>query len=223
MVIDKNTRSQLGCKFPVSDVRHHRGPRWHKHFPLLSAIVLISMLLASCQRSGIQPTPTALPTAPTTTPQPTVTPLPPQSPQILSTSPQPGEELATDGAIVLRFDQEMDKASVENALSIEPALVSQVSWDDARTARIKPKTGTFLRDTLYQLVLTDTAKSASGLPVRGPIRFQAQTVGYLQVTDVAPSQGNTDVPIDNAVRVAFNRPVVPLTGLAQRSQLTNPL
>jgi len=43
------------------------------------------------------------------------------SPQIIASNPAPGEEVALDSPIALRFDQPMDQDSVEAAWAIEPA------------------------------------------------------------------------------------------------------
>ncbi|MCE5258156.1 MAG: Ig-like domain-containing protein [Chloroflexi bacterium] len=201
-------------------IRKRRPTRQPRLLTLIILVTLVSMMLSSCKAT---PAPEAEATAQPSVPAATATPLPPQPPKLLSMTPQTGEELAENGAIILRFDQAMDRASVEQALTFTPALVSQVSWENDSTLRITPKTGGFTRDTIYQLVITNTAKSSAGVAVKGPLRMQAQTVGFLEVSDVAPSRDNADVAIDSPIRVAFNRPVVPLLGLAEQAGLSVPL
>ncbi|MCX6092937.1 MAG: Ig-like domain-containing protein, partial [Candidatus Bipolaricaulota bacterium] len=43
-------------------------------------------------------------------------------PRVIETSPVRGEELAVDGTVALVFDRPMDRASVESAVNIVPAV-----------------------------------------------------------------------------------------------------
>ena len=48
-------------------------------------------------------------------------------------------------------------------------------------------------------------------------------MGFLQVTNTQPADGNQEVDADTTIAVVFNRPVVPLTGVEQQKDLPQPL
>ncbi len=92
---------------------------------IMLCLVLVAGLSLACRRQPATPTPTPLPT-----PTEIATPLPTEAaqpvdpavidwpPQVVYSSPAPGEESLLDGAITIRFDQPMDRASVEMAVQV---------------------------------------------------------------------------------------------------------
>ena len=70
---------------------------------------------------------------PTVTPLPTFTPMPLPPPRLLDHSPAPGEAQPLDAPLELIFDQPMDRATVEDAFVISPAVQGGLSWADDRT------------------------------------------------------------------------------------------
>ena len=151
------------------------------------------------------------------------TPLPPQAPRLLARIPARGEELAIDAPLVLRFDQEMDQASVEAALEIAPQVGGELRWSEVDELHFTPDAPGFQRDAVYQVTVGVEAKSSQGLALEAPIQFGFRTVGYLQVTDVFPIPDSQDVNAQSAIRVIFNRPVVPLVGVGEQQELPQPL
>ncbi|MFB0534599.1 MAG: hypothetical protein ACETWR_06425, partial [Anaerolineae bacterium] len=93
----------------------------------LCVIGLIAVLwnLRPAGLPSLKPTPTPLEAEALPTP----TPLPPQPPITVYRSPAPGEEQALEEPIVIAFDQPMDRASVEEAFSIEPEVEGRFSWE----------------------------------------------------------------------------------------------
>ena len=100
---------------------------------LLLVFLLIPLLLLACRRDPddeVTPTVPAVTEAPATEtppPAPTNTPVPVATvdvaditwpPQVIYSSPAPGEEVTLNGAITIRFDQPMDQASVESAFAV---------------------------------------------------------------------------------------------------------
>jgi len=69
--------------------------------------------------------PTATPAAPAATP----TPAEPFPPVVVQMSPQVGEELPLDGAVVLTFDQPMARDSVEKAFAIQPGASADGTFE----------------------------------------------------------------------------------------------
>ena len=173
---------------------------------------------ASAATAVIEPT-----AEPAATAKPTSKPLPPQPPRLVERTPAPGEELAPSEAIVLRFDQPMDEDSVDQAFSIEPKVPGKLSWDDPNTVRFVPQDAGFTRDSTYRINVGASARSATDLPLARPVELLFQTVGYLQVTNVLPADESTEVASDTAIRVFFNRPVVPLTSIQAQQDLPQPI
>ncbi len=65
--------------------------------------------------------------------------------------------------------------------------------------------------------------SAQGVALVEPYSFQFLTAGDLQVTQVFPSDGASDVASSAVITVIFNRPVVPLGMAEEEANLPNPL
>ncbi|MBS3784374.1 MAG: Ig-like domain-containing protein, partial [Anaerolineae bacterium] len=184
-------------------------------FDVLGLVTLLSLLLSAC---GPQMTPTPTETStPEPSPSPTaVLPTPPPgeaSPIIVQRTPEPGAELAPDGAIELVFDRAMDRASVEKALQISPSVAGSLAWADERTVRFKPARD-LKRNADYQLTVGSQATAADGESLKDDYRFSFRTVGYLAVSQVVPAPGSVDVEAESSITVMFNRPVVPLMAVS---------
>lgn len=140
---------------------------------------------------------------------PTPTPLPPLPPTLVDTDPMQGEELDPSGPLTLYFDQAMDRASVEAALSVEPAFAPTLTWVDDATLDLRPVTP-LPRDTGYRLTLAASARSAAGLTLREPFVLTLHTAAPLRVVQVVPEAETTEVDPGTLITVVFNRPVVAL-------------
>lgn len=158
----------------------------------------------------------------TATPAASPTPQPPHEPRLLRYAPARGEEQRVDAPIVLEFDQEMDPASVQAAFAIEPPVAGTWEWREGHLAHFKPQ-GEFARDETYRVTLAETAKNVLGMPLRAPVAFSFRTVGYLDVAAVFPAADSTQVATSSAIRVIFNRPVVPLSGVQDQAGLPTPV
>ncbi len=132
-----------------------------------------------------QPTATVRPTQPILSP----TPLPPLPPQVVLRSPTRGEEARTDASLMIRYDQPMEKGSVEQAFSISPDISGSFEWADDRTMLFWPANG-FERQTRYDVTISDVAHSAAGLAAELPYSFRFQTVGFLEVSQTLPADGD---------------------------------
>jgi hypothetical protein len=217
-------------------------PKWSKkmsqrRFVKLIILLLILPLLFSACRKEEEPTPTPQATAPaeqeaeaqptTAVNTPTTTVNYDWPPQVIYSSPEPGEEVMLDGAITVRFDQPMDKESVEAAFSIarneQPGQVSgSFSWPRPDTLIFTP-ISSLEREEQYAVHIADTAAAENGLPLRSAARFQVRTVGFLEVSQAIPEPGGSEVQTDAAITVMFNRPVVPLVSTGQQADLPDPL
>ncbi len=206
------------------------------------SLLILSVILAACKKE--EPLPTPIPTAivperlpsqeaATPAPEPTATAVPqpaaaidPENidwpPQVVYSSPAPGEETLLNGAVTVRFDQPMDQDSVEAAFNIEPAASGSFSWPRPDTLIFTPSAN-LERQQQYRVRIGENAKSANGMALQSAADLQLQTVGYLEVSQVIPEDGMTGVQTDGAITVLFNRPVVPLVSSGQQADLPQPL
>ena len=145
------------------------------------------------------------------------------APRLIQWSPQTGEELALDAPLELVFDQPMNPASVEAAFSLQPETPGTFTWPDARSLRFTPATP-WPRGSSYELLLSQEARSADGVPLGEPFRLRFSSVGFLTLSQVIPAPGTSDVDAAAAViTLVFNRPVVPLTTLEQQQDFPQPV
>ncbi len=150
-------------------------------------------------------------------------------PRVIDLSPEGGEELQpTGGAVTFYFNTPMDRASVEAALTVQPAtdgrqtIAGKLTWQDDRTAIFTPTTA-LKRATDYLFSFKSGAKSASGQTLQAGASYRVRTLGTLDVAQVIPAAGSKDVDADAVITVVFNRPVVPITPLTEQSKLPNPV
>ncbi len=217
---------------------------------LLAICLIIVFVLAACRKKD-EATPTAEPTnttaaanptatpRPTTPPRPTATPEPagPQAidpadidwpPQVVYSSPLPGEETTLDGAITVRFDQPMNRASVEAAFAITEAqgdaqaVRGTFTWTRDDTVVFTPSRQ-LNRQQQYRVQIGTGAQGENGQSLNDPVLLNLETVGFIAVSQVIPEPGTDNVQTDSAITVLFNRPVVPLTATGQQSNLPQPL
>jgi len=190
---------------------------------LATLLLLAVTFVAACGGPSPQPAPTAVTSQPTPVPPASEIPPPPQraAPVLVARSPERGEALDPSAPIDLVFDRPMDQASVVAALSVA-GVAGTVTWPDARTARFVPA-ATLQRAATYDVTLAETARAADGMPLAAPLRFRFATAGFLEVGQVIPANGATDVQPGATITVFFNRPVVPLTAVESQGNLPQPV
>ena len=131
-------------------------------------------------------------------------------PTVVNFSPKAGQELPADDAVItVRFDQPMDRESVEQAFKVTPEVESDTVWEDDQTVSFVPKT--LASATRYRVALSVDARSTDGQALSYPLAFSFLTMGGLQVTAVSPADGATELRLDTPLLITFDRPVVPLT------------
>jgi len=155
---------------------------------------------------------------PAPTPARTPTAVAPQPPRIIRHLPQRGEEHPVEAPLEITFDQPMDPGSVRSAWSISPTIEGTLTWRDS-TLVFSPIDPGFARDTLFRATIGTAARSAAGIALVEPLVVEFRTAGHLRVLSVQPSPGAEGIAPDAAVTVVFNRPVVPLSALAEVAQL----
>ncbi|MCS6801064.1 MAG: Ig-like domain-containing protein [Chloroflexota bacterium] len=132
----------------------------------------------------------------------------PVAPAVIAYEPEQQREVPPTATIVISFNTAMDRASVERAFQLQPAVDGRFEWsgDTVRFAPSRP----LARNTTYTVTLGTTARSAAALPLREPFSAEFTTAGDLVPVAFFPFDGALDVPLDAAITVAFNRPVVAL-------------
>ncbi|HLA43192.1 MAG TPA: Ig-like domain-containing protein, partial [Aggregatilineales bacterium] len=145
-------------------------------------------------------------------------------PAVVETIPFEGEELLLDQTITFYFDQAMDRASVEAAFSVEPETGSlgELTWLDDLSLMVSPQ-GEWSRDAELNFKIDVTATSAEGVPLQDTYEITFNTVGFLEVAEVLPADGQTEIDTDSLITVIFNRPVVPLVSIEEQQDLPTPL
>ncbi len=187
-------------------------------------LVMTLLLVASLACNIFGPGPTATPALSTftATPAASPTPLPPIAPTVIDFSPVRGDELPPDGFITVYFDAPMNQSSVETAFAIQPAVSGQFDWPDPATVNFRPAES-LERAKRYIITIGTQAKNTAGLALPQPVSFNADTVGFLEVTQVLPAPETVGAEVGSIITVMFNRPVVALTALADQAALPNPL
>jgi hypothetical protein len=144
------------------------------------------------------------------------------APQVIDTAPVRGEELTLEGAVTFYFDQPMDRASVEEALKVNPAVSGTFEWLNDSTAVFRPSSS-LNRATEYSFTIAETAKSKTGAALKDTYSLKLRTLGALQVVQVLPANNTKNIEATPTITVIFNRPVVPLLPIDEMAKLPSPI
>lgn len=141
-----------------------------------------------------------------------------------------GTGVGTRASVTISFEREMDRASVESALTIAPATDLRLAWSEAgRALRVTPMRA-WRTDQRYVVVVGTSARTAAGAPLAAPARFgfttqTAPRVAEFSATFVAATPDRakalqaagdaaavapdltSQVSAQTAVRVTFNAPM----------------
>jgi hypothetical protein len=127
-------------------------------------------------------------------------------PNLLSMTPANlTQEVALDTPLRVRFDQPMDRASVESALRIDPPAAGTFGWDADNEVRFTPASPGLLRGITYTVSLTTTALSMAGTPLKERIAWSFSTLAAHSVTPLPPD-GSVVAPTV-ALGVQFDAPM----------------
>lgn len=112
--------------------------------------------------------------------------------------------VATDSALQMRFDQPMDRASVEGALSIDPPLAGTFKWTADNEVNFVPSQPGLIRGVSYTAVLSHSARSMSGTPIEKPLEWSFNTTKPHAL--IATQNGST-VPLTGTLSLIFDAPM----------------
>ncbi|MEO8469233.1 MAG: Ig-like domain-containing protein [Chloroflexota bacterium] len=132
-------------------------------------------------------------------------------PVVLRTTPADGAGgVPLDGTIDLFFDRLMDTASVEGAISIEPAVPVSSSW---RGSVVSITLGPGLTaGTRYTLTIGAQATDTGGSRLGSPFRTTFMTVGAgLAIVTAIPADGVAGIGIGSPIAVRFDGPIDPVS------------
>ncbi|GAB4495127.1 MAG: Ig-like domain-containing protein [Anaerolineales bacterium] len=184
--------------------------RLHPFTTLLLGITLLSLACTMPLMGAVTPTPTT-PTATFTPAPPTATPRADLPPALIEVQPPIGSEIALKGAVTLYFNQPMQRASVEAAISGSAGAAGRLLW-------LNDSTLTFELDqpltpgSELLLNLSDKAQAANGKALLQPVTLNFRAADLLQVAEKLPAPDSLEVDAAAPVVVTFNQPVVPLGG-----------
>lgn len=169
----------------------------------LGTIIIVFVLVSlACNLS-------ALPGMTPPTPEPSPTPSIPLPPAIVETIPAAGNEIGLTTPIVIYFNQAMDHASAEAAITGLPA--GSITWADDSTLIFTPSQA-YTPGVDLALTVGTSAKAQNGLTADQPIYLTFTPSDYLRVTHTLPitGEGSQAISPDSAVVASFNQPVVAL-------------
>lgn len=138
------------------------------------------------------------------------TPAPDPAPELVASAPAHGATgVAVDTNIVLTFSEAMDRASVEAALSITPAVTCAFTWSSSDTVLTCDPSTDLALATAYTVTVATSATDAGGtaLATIATVAFEtAAGPGPLvpAVVGTVPRDGETDVALNRNVQVSFS-------------------
>ncbi|MBZ0308643.1 MAG: Ig-like domain-containing protein, partial [Anaerolineae bacterium] len=143
--------------------------------------------------------------------------------QVVETSPFVGEELGLRSEITLFFDRPIACETASDAVSIAPAVQGDLVCDEGDTALKFVPSEDYTRGVVYTVQVSSALMAQDGSQLLEPFQLELNTVGFLQVSEVFPSNGTIDIEADSVITVIFNRPVVPLVTVEDMGDLPDPL
>lgn len=133
----------------------------------------------------------------------------PQPPSLVEMDPPAGSQISGRAPLTFYFSEPMERASVESALTSQPALAGRFTWSDDSTVVFTPDQPLpFATDLTF--ILAATVKAANGLALTEPVTLTYRTIEALALTQTLPESGASSVVATSAVVAAFNQPVVAL-------------
>lgn len=128
------------------------------------------------------------------------------APNLISSSPGDGDQdVPGKQPLRVRFDQPMDRASVEGALRIDPPAGGSFSWGADNEVSFVPSGDGLLGGITYTLSLTLTARSLAGSPVVEPAQWAFRTRDPFSVAGT--TEPGAAVPPTQTFTLVFTGPM----------------
>ena len=135
--------------------------------------------------------------------------LPP--PQVSATDPTNGAtNVPITTNIMITFDQAMDHASTDGAISANPAITGTFSWDGTDTVVTWKSTAGLTASTKYTVTISTAATSKAGLNMANPYPFTFTTgTGSVPtpptVLSTSPTNGAINIPLNTKISITFDK------------------
>ena len=129
-----------------------------------------------------------------------------KEPGIDTISPSGSAALA-DSVFDIKFELDMDPASVEEKLSISPEIVYETDWIDEANLIITP-TELLPKDTNFTITFDKGIRSSVGGVVETEIVHNFKTIGPIQIRGFAPGRGESHVNEFRSIDLEFDQEVV---------------
>ena len=140
---------------------------------------------------------------------------------VTDVQPSPAGRLGLSDTVTFWFNRRVDCGAAEAALSWQPAIRGALSCAEYSLS-FEPA-GEFQRDQRYTFRLHPPLAAKDGAPLLDPFQVDFTTVGFLTIADAFPPPGSSLAPVDSAISVAFDAPVVPLALSPDRGDLPQPV
>jgi hypothetical protein len=130
-------------------------------------------------------------------------------PMLASADPADGaDDVPVDAVVELVFSALMDTASVEAALSLEPAVEHDLRWSGERL-EVVPREP-LMPATEYRVRVAGSATDISGVAIGRDVAIAFRTVEpALAVAAVAPADGIGGIAPTTSIVIRFDRPIDP--------------
>jgi hypothetical protein len=128
-------------------------------------------------------------------------------PQVLDSTPRNGSQgVFVNSPVVLAFNKEMNRPTVEAAFSIDPPISGTFSWEGP-VARFNVD-GFFEEDTTYTYSLDTTVEDTDAINLRQPLEVTFTTGSGVDVyPPIVVSTISSRAPLDAVVRISFSEPM----------------
>ncbi len=139
------------------------------------------------------------------------------APKVVSVSPPAAATgVSTNTALVLAFSKPMKQASVQAALSLQPAATLSFVWNAAGTSVTCMPAGGLAASTTYSLTLAVTAQDLTGVPLGAMFTSSFTTGSNADVTKPTvasslPAAGAVGQSAATSLQLTFSEPMNPLS------------
>ena len=132
-----------------------------------------------------------------------------ESPDVIMVQPANGSALVPPTRpISITFNMPMDQASTEAAVSLQPAAAVSYEWQDNDQMLLLTPEEMLQLETLYELAVAQTARSANGQAgLESPFDMQFTTVPFPAVSRTTPSNGSVADSWQRGVSIQFASPM----------------
>ena len=128
------------------------------------------------------------------------------NPHIVQVTPSDGADGVNPYApLQIEFDQPIQTASLEQALSLEPP--APLTIEGQQTVTIQPQQG-LQHNTTYHLTIDTQVKNSYGRQLQQPVTIAFTTTPYISARIVQPAKDAESIPVNTPLIVDFDRPVI---------------